>query len=643
MSDRALTSLAVLKVNWDEGKDYIGNYIPFLKKVLVESSSESLSSRDIQLSFEDEFGLNIPVGALETILNRAAKKGLINKQRNKYYPRREKLASTSFDKRRGEVIREKNYLLKEFVSYCSDEFNKSYSDRRAEEILLSFIDNNSSDILASIIDDDPIIDPSDGDSVGQYHIASFFQYASKHNPDIYGFFEDLTKGWIFANAVMYPDLGTIEEKLVNVDVFLDTPFLLRVLSLAPEPQQKPAKEMVDLVYQLNANIFCFKHTIDELRRVLKRITQSLKSGDYPSRYSDTYNYLESIGRTPSDILLLRKNLKKRLSRKRISIKTVNVDIENGETCDVIERALRDEIGYLNEQALNHDLRSVYSIHRLRKAGAPSKLSHSKAVFVTTNDALAKADKDILNELGLTNVIPHVYTSRIFTTAIWLKDPEKKPNLPRMQILSDCYAALNPEDELWVKYLDEIEKLEDEGSIGEESVFLLRKSSIAKDVLMEQTGGSSDSFTDQTVDDVLEKTKERIRKPDKVTIRKKEKENEEIRNELEKFKAKREDTRERISDISNIIAQNTIFIVKIFIFLVLVSGAVLSPFYTPSFSSNRIFPYIASIVFLVFMGFAGINMWFGTTINSALRKLEVLLSTKIFALLTGLTAFEDDDG
>jgi hypothetical protein len=44
-----------------------------------------------------------------------------------------------------------------------------------------------------------------------------------------------------------------------------------------------------------------------------------------------------------------------------------------------------------------------------------------------------------------------------------------------------------------------------------------------------------------------------------------------------------------------------------------------------------------------MGFAGINMWFGTTINSALRKLEVLLSTKIFALLTGLTAFEDDDG
>ena len=82
--DKALISLSIIKVNWDQQRrDYIDNFLPFLATLMVRKKYESIEENPEQINklindFEQEFGLIIPYHPMITILNRAKKRGLIN-------------------------------------------------------------------------------------------------------------------------------------------------------------------------------------------------------------------------------------------------------------------------------------------------------------------------------------------------------------------------------------------------------------------------------------------------------------------------------------------------------------------------------------------------------------------------------------
>src|SRR6266581_9779061 len=73
MAERLVTSLAILKVNWDKGRDYIANYVPFVAECLRKAPQPEVSLANLQAAVSAEFGLKIPLGALKTVLRRAAK------------------------------------------------------------------------------------------------------------------------------------------------------------------------------------------------------------------------------------------------------------------------------------------------------------------------------------------------------------------------------------------------------------------------------------------------------------------------------------------------------------------------------------------------------------------------------------------
>jgi hypothetical protein len=81
MSDRTITSLAILKVNWDHGRDYIENFVPFVAESLSPMPQQEVSLPELQAAIYENFGLHIPQGALKTVLRRAAKKGYLRRAR----------------------------------------------------------------------------------------------------------------------------------------------------------------------------------------------------------------------------------------------------------------------------------------------------------------------------------------------------------------------------------------------------------------------------------------------------------------------------------------------------------------------------------------------------------------------------------
>jgi len=72
MSERVTASLAILKVNWDEGNDYIENFVPFLAECVRIAPQPEVSLPQLQTLMADTFGLVLPQAALKTILKRVA-------------------------------------------------------------------------------------------------------------------------------------------------------------------------------------------------------------------------------------------------------------------------------------------------------------------------------------------------------------------------------------------------------------------------------------------------------------------------------------------------------------------------------------------------------------------------------------------
>jgi hypothetical protein len=85
---------------------------------------------------------------------------------------------------------------------------------------------------------------------------------------------------------------------------------------------------------------------------------------------------------------------------------------------------------------------------------------------------------------------------------WLMNPVQGRDLPRKQIIATSYAALNPPESVWRKYLSEIRKLAERGELSEDHVGLLLFAPEARLELMTVTEGDVDAFTEGTIQHVL---------------------------------------------------------------------------------------------------------------------------------------------
>lgn len=111
-ANQITTSLAILLVNWDKGKSYIDNFVPFIGQCIVTVRPKVVSVPELQQKMQDDYGLRIPQNSLKTILKRVAKKGYIQPEHNAYVPDYEALKRLDFETTRQQVLRNTMPLLR---------------------------------------------------------------------------------------------------------------------------------------------------------------------------------------------------------------------------------------------------------------------------------------------------------------------------------------------------------------------------------------------------------------------------------------------------------------------------------------------------------------------------------------------------
>jgi hypothetical protein len=506
MPSPVLTSLAVLKANWDvRGQDYLQTFVPLIAETIRLSPYELISLSSVQQQLQMTFGLLLPQNVIDALLRRLFRGGLIKmSQKSKLYERdRDALAALNFKAVQQEFLRRHDALVGSLRAFCKEGLNLDWTSDEAEAALQSFLEENQI-VVPTPTGKRNIIPPPERHVQGaKFAVGSFIQHAQEHDEQAFSYFETIVQGNMLANAVFLPDVATSPKLFRDTELYFDTTFLLSALGYTGKPRKDPCSELLSLAVEFGARMCCFRHTAEEMRGVLDACAIRFKYRDFRDSYGPSIEYFLSEHYSGSDIDYLAARLESDLEALGVRV----VEKPPYDSAYVIDESkldgtLQEAIKYKNDRARVRDVDSIAAVMRLRKGREHYRVEECKSLFVSTNVELVGTGRAFFYAESSLGVIPPCMTDQSLTNLLWLKKPTSAPGLPRKRMIADAFAATQPDEGLWNRYLIEIGKLEEGGGVTADQYYVLRHSLQAKGSLMKVTLGEESAFTRGTVQEML---------------------------------------------------------------------------------------------------------------------------------------------
>ena len=494
-----ITSLAMLKVNADlHDRDYLDYLVPFVNAAISQLNGKPVNSPDVRSEIRTRFGLRIPTGPVDLILRRMVKRNLLTLDRGVYY-KAAKFKPVDLDPKRVAANQSMTRVINGIVVFAETKGLKPFDADRAAKALTNYLGRFCIECLRTYAQGTALPSLSRPKYEDLFVVNGFIQNALEHDRDLFEDIVVLVKGHMLANALICPDLESLQRKFGDVTFYLDTPFILRLVRTQGEPLYAAAIELLELLKRLKANLAVFHHTAQEVHQVLTGCEKLLEQ---PSVRTRVVIEMRKAGKTRADLILIRSSLEAFYGSHgivRCPTPKYTLSFQIDET--ILGGALDEEVKYWNPRALEYDVNSIRSIYVLRKGLAPTRLENARAVLVTTNSKLARVACDYGQQHESTREVSSVITDFSLGNVAWLKAPLTS-DLPRREIIANCYAAMEPPPQLWSKYLSEIDRLRSEGRINAADHEALRVSFRAREELMNLTLGQEEIFSASTISDIL---------------------------------------------------------------------------------------------------------------------------------------------
>ncbi|WP_420612265.1 hypothetical protein [Candidatus Spongiisocius sp.] len=514
MNGDYLSALALLKTAYDEhGATYLDYVTPFVGDTIRAAGTSRIDSGGIGEALVERYGLEIPVGVLNTITRRLTRQGFGSRSHGHFIPDRAKLTeSYNFDERRADSRDAIDALAASFIEFTEVRTGRSLSNHEAIAALIKYADNNGLPILKTM--HGPTTLPTSLSLNEMEYVTSQFVIHTFEGtlPEMETLVM-LAKGSKLASVLYLPDPQDVTRRISNLRAFFDTPTLLSALGHQGTDQERAARELLDLAYQSGVDVATFDHTVREMELILSTVAGHVHRTGYSElQPRGVQAHFLSLGYTASDIEILVGRLESDLRSLRVRIvekPDIGTELSVNETD--LEAQLSEEVNYPRRPPMVHDLDALTATFRQRRGQLPAKFEQSRAIFVTPNRALARCSKRFFEkEYG--DHWPLAITDDDFATLLWLKQPLTAPDLPNHRVVADAYAALEPGLVSWESFLAEIEKLHDDDSLSHDDYYFLRYSKASKDALMQETLGKPVRVDARTVHEIIARAKNSIRAP-----------------------------------------------------------------------------------------------------------------------------------
>ena len=509
--DSVLVSFAILQVNYDDrDSSYIDNFVPFVAQCVKESDHDEVSTSEVQERLKARFGLTIPQHALALIIKKGARRGYYKLQNHALVRDNTALAAIDIEPSRQLALRSYQDLLNRFIEFVRVRFSRDLTEEVADSCLLQYIMDRSLPIVRTTLLGESF-QPELGNPNGlDFLVAEFIIHLAES--DVSGFeqLNLIVRGCMLATAVYLPDPNERSRKITDLDIYFDTPLLVNLLGLHGEARRQATVELIDLLHGLGISTRCFAHTFSETENLILSCAGELRSTQVSDgqRHNEIVTYALSMGIGRSELEMIAGSLENRLVELGITVRNAP-DYSRSTSIDEskLESSLQTAVGYLNAGARTKDLESLTAIWRLRGGNAMRSFESARAIFVTSNHKVVSASMDFFHERPNGFDVPVCALEGQLATVAWLRKPTVAPDLPGKQIIADCYAALEPGDALWKRYVSVVDRLRRDGSVTEEEYATLRFTVEAKRALMAEVVGNDSELVIGSIPEILRRANE----------------------------------------------------------------------------------------------------------------------------------------
>ena len=635
MTTSALTSLAILKVNWDHlGADYIENFVPFVVELARVSEDDVISLPSMQQSIQNEFGLLLPQHALRQIILRATKRGYFFRKSKVIYKDQEACDKIEFRNTKDVVVASHDRLLSALCEYAEKNHKTELSLDEAEEALTTFMTDKSLSLLYDTIEGSNRSMASEG---RQFMVGSFVDHVRVADTALLDDLVLLARGNLLANAMYLPNPGKIKKKFRRFTVYFDTSFLMFSAGFGGPDRAAPCLELINLLIESRADLKCFSNTRNEVQGIIDACANRLQSGQLKDAYGPTIEYFIESGKTASDLELMSARLPSKLRELRIEVvdRPPFDDFRYQVDEKALEKHLDAVVGYTNPKARVHDVDCVSAIARMRVGKESYDVEECGAIFVTTNSHLAQGTREFFQSESAPGAVALAITSYALANLLWLKNPTVAPDLPRKWIIAHAYAAMQPPAGLWKKYLAQIARLEESEAITADEYFLLRHTLSAKAALIDLTDGSEEAFTEGSAKEILEVVMQNVRADLESEVALQRKRRVRAEEELQAVETRSSAQRQRLRSKATTVASCVRRVIYPVCSLLLIIGVVSTfPWNRPAILSSWQ-EYVVPMCLVLVGALTVANLMFGTTLqvlaSGIERRISVFLEKALFSL------------
>jgi hypothetical protein len=511
-----ISSLAILAVRLDTEKDYIETFVPFIVHLFKIKNYETVDPYTVSTDFRKEYGLIIPPLAMLTILTRTKHRGYIKEERKNYYPVKSKVIEDDFSFTASNQEKKFEKVIKGFVDFAKTQYNFEINEDQADGVFIAFLRHNDIQLLFAQQNGTTLPETQVTHSE-EFILNKYIIYSSKNEPETFQFVCDIAIGHIIASTILYNDFNEFRAFPNVIDHYLDIGLLFYLLGINGQERELAYKELINNLRRQNCNLRVFKHTVDELEDILENCREKIISNIYDGKLANrTLRFFRENNFSAAQVEIFINGVEGKLSSFGIEVVKMpeydlngRYQIDEEKLADIIIETYRDKDPDFNSEdkkyTISLDVDSISAVYRLRQGIKPKKLKDAVCAFITSNTALACANKRFeLSEFNPPPVIPIVLTDVFICTFIWLNSPmQDLQSYNEKRIIAQSYAAVQPTPALFNKLLDSATELENDNKITHDQFILLRESSVVRTLLADSTLGEIGRFVDKTALDILD--------------------------------------------------------------------------------------------------------------------------------------------
>jgi hypothetical protein len=506
--------MAILTANYDENRDYLANFEPFVIDRLSSWPPEQpVRPQLLCKALSDAFSFPaIPLNTVTELRERARSQEYLKRDHDgKLYVNPKKLDDArDVLRHRTETLSHLEAVNHALREYATERLELIWSEEQADRALEAFVAEFGIE-MESAKRDGGLSAPDDLPARQQLSIVhGFARHCLRENPANFDYLEEMVRGSMLTNVLYFKDLGTWTPQIEKLTVFLDTPIALRLLGLAPDELSAGAHQLMELLKTFDVPVRVFDHTVTEMIGVLEGVKNNLERArqreldvrKLVNLNREVIEHLLQAGWGPGDVQAIIGSIDTRLNQAQIPIEpTPPYTRELGIDESGLEALLTENRFTKSQIAM--DIKSVTAIHRLRRGQEVRSLSRATALFVTSNRGLVRLTNRFFRKQGVAGVVGQCISDLSLTTQLWLMGPSQNLPVPRKVLIAECFAALSPSQATWRKYLEKIEAKRAAGEVSDEDVKALVFTGLAQEGLLEATHNDPNLVDDDTPHVVLE--------------------------------------------------------------------------------------------------------------------------------------------